>query len=61
MAKKKQVTVYAVIKVKLEVNEDASIEDTIDEFSWESSYEFPSTKNIKVINTEWLDTTTELT
>jgi len=45
-------TVTFSVKVKT----DLSIENAIDEFGSNCNYELPSTDNVKVISTEWLDT-----
>lgn len=45
------ITVYVTVESSLE-----SLEDLIDEFGSECSYEFPSTDNVKVIGCQWIDT-----
>jgi len=47
------------IKVKVEIETELDIEQAIDEFGSESLYNFDSTENITVLNTEWLDTNTQ--
>lgn len=51
-------TIYITVAVKVKSN--LSLEDTIDEFGSECSYDFPSTENVEVVSTEWLDTTTQI-
>lgn len=45
-----------MVTIKVVVKSDLSFEDMIDEIGSECAYEFPSTDNVKVISTEWLDT-----
>lgn len=52
-----ETTLYITIAVK--VKSDLPIEEVIDEFGSECSYDFSSTNNVKVVNQEWLDTTTD--
>ena len=54
MAKEKEYTLTVTIQVK--VKSKLSLQDTIDEFGNECSYELPSTENVEVVDTEWLDT-----
>lgn len=49
-------TLYVIIAIKVKSN--MSLENTIDEFGGECNYNFPSTENVEVVNTEWIDTTT---
>lgn len=50
-------TLYITIAVKVKSN--LSLEDAIDELGSECAYEIPSTDNVEVVKTEWLDTTTQ--
>lgn len=50
-------TLYAVVKI--EVISELPIEDLIDELGSESYYTIDGTDNIEVIETEWLDTSTQ--
>lgn len=50
-------TLYITIAVK--VKSKLSLEETIDELGSECAYEIPSTDNVTVVSTEWLDTSTQ--
>ena len=50
-------TLYITIAVK--VKSKLNLEDTIDELGSECAYEIPSTNNVTVVSTEWLDTTSD--
>ena len=50
-------TIY--IKVKVEIETDLPIEQALDEFGSESLYNFDSTENVAILNTEWLDISTQ--
>lgn len=50
-------TLYITIKVQ--VKSDLDKQEIIDELSSECYYDFPSTENVEVVNTEWLDTSTQ--
>lgn len=50
-------TLYIVVKV--EIKSDLPLEAAIDELNSECAYEIPSTDNVRVVGTEWLDTTTQ--
>ena len=47
------------IKVKVEIETELDIEQALDELNSESLYNFDSTENITVLNTEWLDSSTQ--
>jgi hypothetical protein len=47
-------TLTVTISVKVKTN--LSIEDAIDEFGSECNYDFPSTENVEVVSSQWLDT-----
>jgi len=44
------------ITIMVKVTTDLSFEDAVDEIGSECEYDFPSTDNVKVVSTEWLDT-----
>lgn len=50
-------TLYITIAVK--VKSKLSLEEAIDELGSECAYEIPSTDNVTVVSTEWLDTSTQ--
>lgn len=47
------------VTICVSVESDLSLEELIDEFGSECEYDFPSTENVKVLNQEWLDTSTQ--
>ena len=47
-------TMYATIKI--EVSTDLSPAEAVEEFTSDCDYFIKSTDNIKVVNTEWLET-----
>jgi len=49
---------YVTVKVK--VSSNLELEKAIDEFQSESFYNFDSTDNVTVLNTEYLETKTNL-
>lgn len=51
-------TVYAVIK--LSVKSELEFEEMIDELEQNSLYTIPGTENVKITETAWLETTTQL-
>jgi hypothetical protein len=55
MAKKK-IYLTLTFHATLEVDENMDTQEAIDEFTSESSYDFPSTENVKVTNTSWEET-----
>ena len=52
--------VKITIVAEISSDEYDNIETIIDELGSESNYEIPSTKCVKVHNTEWMDTELEL-
>lgn len=50
-------TLYITIAVR--VKSKLPLEEAIDELGSECAYEIPSTDNVKVTSTEWLDTSTQ--
>jgi hypothetical protein len=52
MAKRK---FWAIIEI--EVDSNLSDDEAVRELSKECAYEIPSTKNVRVVGTEWLETT----
>lgn len=51
-------TLYVTIKVRVE--SELEIESVIDELSQDSYYDFGSTENVSVVETEWIDTNTSI-
>ena len=47
------------ITIGIQVESELPIEEVINEFQSESYYNFDSTANVTVINTEYLDTSTQ--
>ena len=54
MAKEKEYSFTVTIQVK--VKSKLSLQDAKEEFGNECGYELPSTENVQVVETEWLDT-----
>lgn len=44
------------VTMQVKVKSKLSLEDAMDEFGNECSYELPSTENVEVVETEWIDT-----
>jgi len=44
------------VTISVKVKTDLPMEAAIDEFGGDCEYELPSTDNVKVVSTEWLDT-----
>lgn len=55
MNEKIRIKLKVTVSVEIECDEDMKYQELIDEFSQETHYEFGSTENVKVINTEFLD------
>jgi hypothetical protein len=43
--------------IEIEIDSDLSDDEAVRELSKECAYEIPSTKNVRVVGTEWLETT----
>jgi hypothetical protein len=43
--------------IEIEIDSDLSDDEAVRELSTECAYEIPSTKNVRVVGTEWLETT----
>lgn len=52
-------TTTLFITIKVQVESDLNIESLVDEFETETDYTFNSTENVKVLNTEYISTTTD--
>lgn len=52
-----ETTLY--VKVKIKVESDLPIDEIINEFSYNSFYNFESTENVEVLETEFLETSTQ--
>lgn len=50
-------TIYVVVKIEIETK--LPLKQAITEFQEESFYAFESTDNVNVLNTEFLETTTQ--
>ena len=47
---------FLEVKILIEFESDLDYNEVIDEFEQECDYTFLSTKNVKVVSTEWLST-----
>jgi hypothetical protein len=47
---------YALIKIKVDFDEKLSPEEAKSQFEQECTYNFPDTKDVVVIETEWVQT-----
>ena len=52
-----QHTVY--VTIKLVIDSELPMDETMDEIAAECSYDFPSTDNATVTHSEWLDTSSQ--
>ena len=52
-------TLYVTIKVVVETTEEMEIDQLIDRFEQECDYNIIGCDNIKVVNTEYLETSTQ--
>ena len=46
---------FIAVTVNIKVESDLSTEEVVKEFAGETQYKFPSTENVKVVNTELLE------